>query len=122
MHILAIILLLLVLWWIAFTLLIVRDYKRRAQLPPSPPIPPEELQELRRHLPQWPSWRDAFTRRALLAATERPTLLLIVPWVYLVHGVLCLLIWPCFPAIASRLQSTPPAGRVAELGSFAIAG
>jgi hypothetical protein len=97
MHILAIILLLLVLWWIAFTLLIVRDYKRRAQLPPPPPIPPEELQEMRRHIPQWPSWRDAFTRRALIAVVKRPALLFIVPWVYFVHGVLFLLIWPCFP-------------------------
>ncbi len=97
MHILAIILLLLVLWWIAFTLLIVRDYKRRAQLPPPPPIPPEELQEMRRQIPQWPLWRDAFTRRALFAVIKRPALLFIVPWVYFVHGVLFVLIWPCFP-------------------------
>ena len=97
MQILAIIFILLVVWWIAFTLLIIRDYKRRAQLPPPPPVPPEVRQEMLRHSPQWPAWRDFFTRRALLAVIKRPALLFIVPWVYLVYGVLFLFIWPCFP-------------------------
>lgn len=94
MRILIIISVSLVIWWVAFSLLVVRDHMRRARSPrPQPVLPPEELAQL----PRWPAWRDCFTRRALLSLIRRPTLLFIIPWVLLIHGVLFLLIWPCFP-------------------------
>src|SRR5205823_4043162 len=83
MHILGVILLSLVLWWTAFTLLTVRDYRRRARsLRPPPAIPPEEIPPT----PRWPSCRDYI---------DRPTLFFIIPWVILLHVVLLVFIWPC---------------------------
>lgn len=72
----------LVLWWAAFALLTVRDYRRRPRVA-QPDLPPGEVLPT----PRWPSWRDCFAR---------PVLFLLIPWFVLVHVLLFILIWPCF--------------------------
>lgn len=84
MHTAALILMVLVLWWVGFCLLVLRDYRRRPQhSQPQPVTSPDETVPI----PRWPSWRDC------LAC---PTLFLFVPCLVLFHVVLFILIWPSF--------------------------
>jgi hypothetical protein len=76
---------LLVMWWVALTLLLISDHMRQPRSPrpeaviPAEVMPPTFL---------WPSWADYLAR---------PSLFALVPWFALVHAVVLLAIWPCFP-------------------------
>jgi hypothetical protein len=85
MAILILICCLLVMWWVALTLLLVSDHLRQARSPrPEAVIPVEDMPATSR----WPSWCDYLAR---------PSLFVLVPWFALVHAVVLLAIWPCFP-------------------------
>jgi hypothetical protein len=76
---------LLVMWWVALTLLLISDHLRQPRSPrPEAVIPAEAMPSTSR----WPSWRDYLAR---------PILFVIIPWCALVHTVVLLAIWPCFP-------------------------
>ena len=91
------------IWWLALSLLVVRDHVRRARSPrPKRVVPPEAMRPVKR----WPPWRDY---------AKRPTLFFIVPWGFVLCGVVLLLIWPCFPIHRAfrPYLFTPPNDKVA---------
>jgi hypothetical protein len=84
MQLLGFILLVLVVWWIAFAICVASDKARqtRAQkIPPTQPAVPHDV-------PRWPTWSEFRTR---------PNLFLIIPWCALLYGVVLVFIWPAIP-------------------------
>jgi hypothetical protein len=90
MAIIAIVVASLVMWWIAFAILVARDKIREPGSIAAVPEPHSDAPPHPSHLPRmlsWPSRADYFAK---------PTLLLIVPWCVLLYAVACFLIWPAF--------------------------
>ena len=78
----------LLLWWIALSLLVVRDHIRRNktrgdELPQENEADPHPFVA-----PKWPSWGDCLAR---------PVLFVGVPLLFLFHVLVMVWNWPCFP-------------------------
>ena len=85
MHILSIILILLAVWWIAFSLLVVRDQMQQARLRASEPEPESATPRELIPTPRFPTWRECLSR---------PSLFFIIPFVVVLHTGVFILIWP----------------------------
>ena len=77
----------LMLWWLAFSLLVMRDNIRRVRLRASKSPSTHDTDSEGFVAPTWPSWTDYLAR---------PTLFLTVPFVALLHAFVFILIWPSF--------------------------
>lgn len=75
-------------WWLAFALSVVRDNIRRVRLRANEPQPARETDSEPFVTATWPLWRDYLAR---------PTLFIAIPFVFLLHALVFILIWPSFP-------------------------